>query len=323
MGHVHIQNQNQNQEEHKLMPNSSITHKNKQQQQSIIIPSPSSSLLAQQENNDFFSMLNLNSPSSTLTRHQRRRNSAKRRALSSSSSSKQRSAKKHSSVQDNGFSAISLPISLCGNNAHVLRRCVSDLCQSLEQSTPMMTAKESGLPPLPPKLTRCMSADVKSVSHSLNTEDNTPDSKRLKRMKDRLREMKQWWDDVMKEEEEEEGIEEEQEEKEESPVAEEDKDLSQLQITIPQSPVAEDDKFISQDECGEDFEEAVSVEWAEKCLSLTFKCPCGKGNEETSEVEYPLQVDHNPAKNKAEFTSEIGTSIQSMGSLLVAKKAEC
>jgi hypothetical protein len=175
MGHVHIQNQNQ--EEHKLMPNSSITHKNKQQQQSIIIPSSSSSLLAQQENNDFFSMLNLNSPSSTLTRHQRRRNSAKRRALSSSSSSEQRSAKKHSSVQDNGFSAISLPISLCGNNAHVLRRCVSDLCQSSEQSTPMMTAKESGLPPLPPKLTRCMSADVKSVSHSLNTEDNTPDSK--------------------------------------------------------------------------------------------------------------------------------------------------
>ncbi|MCI52949.1 hypothetical protein A2U01_0074195, partial [Trifolium medium] len=70
------------------------------------------------------------------------------------------------------FSAISLPISLCGNNAHVLRRCLSDLCQSSEQSTPMMTAKESGLPPLPP-----MSADVKSVSHSLNIENNTPDSK--------------------------------------------------------------------------------------------------------------------------------------------------
>ncbi|CAJ2668886.1 unnamed protein product [Trifolium pratense] len=260
MDHVHIQNQNQ--EEHNLMSNSSTTHKNKQQKSIIIPSSSSSSLLAQQENDDFFSMLNLNSPSSTLARHQRRRNSAKRRALSSSSSSEQRSAKKHSSVQDNGFSAISLPVSLCGN-AHVLRRCVSDLCQSSEKSMPMMTAKESGLPPLPPKLPRCMSADVKSVSHSLNTEDNTPDSKKLKRMKDRLREMKQWWDDVMKEEEEEEGIQEEQQEQEEK----------------VQSPVAEDDKDKSQDEFGEDIEEAVSVEWAEKCLSLTFKCPCGKGNE--------------------------------------------
>lgn len=27
----------------------------------------------------------------------------------------------------------------------------------------------------------------------------------------------------------------------------------------------------------EDQEEAVSAEWAEKCLSIHFKCPCGKG----------------------------------------------
>ena len=36
-----------------------------------------------------------------------------------------------------------------------------------------------------------------------------------------------------------------------------------------------------QDEYGceeeEEYEEAVSVEWAEKCLSIHFKCPCGKG----------------------------------------------
>ena len=34
-----------------------------------------------------------------------------------------------------------------------------------------------------------------------------------------------------------------------------------------------------QDELGNDYEEAVSVEWIDKCLSLTFKCPCGKGYE--------------------------------------------
>lgn len=52
---------------------------------------------------------------------------------------------------------------------------------------------------------------------------------------------------------------------------------------------AEDDKVLSkvavwglmqmlmQDDDGGDAEEAVSVEWAEKCLSIHFKCPCGKG----------------------------------------------
>ncbi|AES98480.2 transmembrane protein, putative [Medicago truncatula] len=34
-----------------------------------------------------------------------------------------------------------------------------------------------------------------------------------------------------------------------------------------------------QDELGNDYKEAVSVEWIDKCLSLTFKCPCGKGYE--------------------------------------------
>ncbi|AET00204.2 hypothetical protein MTR_5g089450 [Medicago truncatula] len=33
------------------------------------------------------------------------------------------------------------------------------------------------------------------------------------------------------------------------------------------------------DELGNDYEEAVSVEWVDKSLSLTFKCPCGKGYE--------------------------------------------
>ena len=34
---------------------------------------------------------------------------------------------------------------------------------------------------------------------------------------------------------------------------------------------------LMQDDDGGDAEEAVSVEWAEKCLSIHFKCPCGKG----------------------------------------------
>ncbi|RHN56440.1 hypothetical protein MtrunA17_Chr5g0429531 [Medicago truncatula] len=37
--------------------------------------------------------------------------------------------------------------------------------------------------------------------------------------------------------------------------------------------------FLCSDELGNDYEEAVSVEWIDECLSLTFKCPCGKGYE--------------------------------------------
>lgn len=55
-------------------------------------------------------------------------------------------------------------------------------------------------------------------------------------MKDRLREMRQWWDELMNEEEE--KVEEQQEEveeleqKEESPVSEEEKVLSQVYVLI-------------------------------------------------------------------------------------------
>lgn len=141
--HHHIQNQ----EEHTLIPNSHT----------------------QQENNDLFSMLRLNT-SSTSTHHHQHKNSTKRRSPPSSSTA-ERSAKKHSfDHQDftrNGFSAISLPFSLRGN---VLRRCVSTPEQS---ATPPMV-KGAGLPPLHPNLRRCLSADAKSISRSLSSEESAP-----------------------------------------------------------------------------------------------------------------------------------------------------
>ncbi|XP_058739231.1 DNA polymerase delta subunit 3-like [Vicia villosa] len=236
--HHHLQNQ----EDHILIPNS---HN-------------------QQENNDLYSMLNPNSSStSTHHHHHKQHSSSTKRRSPPSSSTLERSAKKHSFDQEdftrNGFSAITLPFSLHGN---VLRRCISNPEQSAV--TPMV--KGAGLPPLHPNLRRCLSADAKSVSRALSSEESAPaDSMRLKRMKDRLKEMKQWWDEVMKEEDEE--VEEEQQQQEEE------------QEEKEQSPVVEEDKVLSQDELGEDVEEAVRVEWAEKCLSLTFKCPCSKGYE--------------------------------------------
>lgn len=79
-------------------------------------------------------------------------------------------------------------------------------------------------------------------------------------MRDRLIEMKQWCDEVMREEDEEDDCE----------GAEDEKVLSKVAVLGLM-------QMLMQDDDGGDAEEAVSVEWAEKCLSIHFKCPCGKG----------------------------------------------
>nr|KYP68705.1 hypothetical protein KK1_022346 [Cajanus cajan] len=158
----------------------------------------------------------------------------------SPSSSAQPSAKKLFCDQEDlslhGFSAVHVPLNLHslltkGRSSPVLRRCVSDPC---------CPPRPSALPPLPPTFRRSVSDLSPLPLPCINCEENTaPDSlvwtvleKRLRRMKDRLKEMKQLWDEVMEDNDQEDGG-------------------------------------------GEDF----SVEWAEKCLSIIFRCPCGKGYE--------------------------------------------
>ncbi|AES89322.1 hypothetical protein MTR_4g072520 [Medicago truncatula] len=236
-------------------------------------------------------------PTSSMPHHHTHNNTVKRRSPSSSSYH-QPSSKKHSfdasNLTRNGFSAITIPFSLRGN---ALSRCVSDPCTFPDQSMPVK-GPSTALQPLPP-ISRCISevidpTEVKeAVARYLNcAEKTTPesDSMRLKRMKDRLKEMKKVWDEVMEVEEENEKDQEE----EPSPDAEDEKEQEQEQEEHSlDSFVAEDEKVISQshlfnyvesggygkDELGNDYEEAVSVEWVDKCLSLTFKCPCGKGYE--------------------------------------------
>ncbi|GAU25747.1 hypothetical protein TSUD_216790 [Trifolium subterraneum] len=202
--------------------------------------------------------------------------SVKRRRSRPSSSSDQRSSKKHSLDQEklarNGFSAITLPISLCGN---VLRGSVSDPSYTLQEQT-MPVKGSSGLPPRPP-ISRCNSevidpATVKAaVSNCLKSEENSPisrcnseviDPATVKAAVSHCLKSEEKASPDSKEKEQDEEEEKEQEEEEYSLVAEEDKVPSQ-----------------SQDEFGADYEEAISVEWVEKCLSLTFRCPCGKGYE--------------------------------------------
>ncbi|KEH34250.1 hypothetical protein MTR_3g463670 [Medicago truncatula] len=190
--------------------------------------------------------------SSMLGHHHTHNNSVKRRSPSSSSPH-QPSSKKHSfdasNLTRNGFSAITLPFSLRGN---ALRCCVADPCTLPDQAMPVK-GSSTALPPLPP-IRRCISEVIdplevkEAVACYLNSaEKTTPesDSMRLKRMKDRLKEMKKVWDEVMEDEEENEK--EQEQEEEPSPDAEDEKDeKEQEEEHSLNSFVAEDEKVISQ-----------------------------------------------------------------------------
>ncbi|XP_052729461.1 uncharacterized protein LOC128195550 [Vigna angularis] len=218
------------------------------------------------EPTDLLSMMHLNNgcchrqpPCSAVN------NPMKRRSPPSCSFSGEPSTKKlfcdQEDLSHHGFSAVPIPLNLNSlvnkrRSFPVLRRCVSDPCRPPAPAPPTPAERGSGLPPLPPGLRRSVS-DLSTPSPSLNAEETaTPDSVKLRRMKERLKEMRQWWDEVMKDDEEENVREEEE------------------------CIAAEDEKVLPQDDLGAgDSEEAVSVEWAEKCVSLGFRCPCGKGYE--------------------------------------------
>ncbi|KAF7825124.1 mitochondrial fission regulator 1 [Senna tora] len=210
-------------------------------------------------------------------------NSMKRRSPESdfeSTRAKKPSFEQEDLTRRHGFTAIPLPLSLetlatihnAKSAVPVLRRCISDpysppssavygapatADQAPSSTLGSPTGSASRLPPRPPpSLKRCVS-DISTVPNSPDkTISLTPSvgDMRLRRMKDRLREMRHWWDEVMQEDGEEE-VEE---------------DAYEGHKAISNN---------SKDECvmGGGAEEVVSVEWVEKCLSIHFKCPCGKG----------------------------------------------
>ncbi|KAF5946581.1 hypothetical protein HYC85_016809 [Camellia sinensis] len=206
--------------------------------------------------------------------------SMKRRSPSSSSSSlqepKSKKISRHPSstliVGDHllqGFTKLHLPIP-------TLHRCVSDPINSpgtTNTNNPTNTngfvnplssqnAKTPSPPPPPPpnaKPTSSASATLRrSLSDPIPTPTPppdsiqclTPNSKRLKRMRDRMKEMSQWWDEVM-EGEKERG-------------SEDDNNNGAPEKLQDESETTE---------C----EEAVSVERSGKWLIVHIKCSCGKG----------------------------------------------
>ncbi|RDX90324.1 hypothetical protein CR513_27831, partial [Mucuna pruriens] len=209
------------------------------------------------ENTDLFSMMHLTNGCGHCQPPCSAANNPMKRRSPPSSSSGEPSAKKLFCDQEDltlhGFSTIPIPLNLNSlvnkrPSVPVLRRCVSDPYH------PPAPSRASRLPPLPqPSLRKSLSeltpSPDKALSRLGSEETAAPDSVRLRKMKERFKEMRQWWDQVMKDDEDE-------------------------------CAVAQHDKLIPQDDLGgEDSEEAVSVEWADKCLSLVFRCPCGKGYE--------------------------------------------
>ncbi|KAL1322634.1 hypothetical protein AAHE18_14G210300 [Arachis hypogaea] len=217
-------------------------------------------------------------------------------------SSAERRSKRHFWDQDSpdlqGFSSVSLPMSiaaLTGNSSDghpVLRRCVSDptkpptSAKGFSGSSPA-AGTGSGLPPLPPSLRRTVSdvtpSPPKILSRSLSSEETTtPDFSMVQKMKERFKEVLQLCHKALESEEEEEeeggGEKEEVEGKENEEKEEEGKvrgggeEEEFGECVVAEVPPQDNDNWKGE-------EEAVSVEWADRCVRIIFRCPCGRGYE--------------------------------------------
>ncbi|KAL3642084.1 hypothetical protein CASFOL_012899 [Castilleja foliolosa] len=99
----------------------------------------------------------------------------------------------------------------------------------------------------------------------------SPSTKRLKRMKERLREMSQWWNQVVSEGDEEET---ESENYFNDNIQKED---SENGMENPSQKINQIPKDESENEMQNASQEAVWVEKNGECLVIHFKCPCGTG----------------------------------------------
>ncbi|XP_061994020.1 uncharacterized protein LOC133711963 [Rosa rugosa] len=205
------------------------------------------------------------------------------------------SAPDPSSLLGFGYSKISLPL----HHPHpLLRRCISDPYtppappqtnpflsaghspddrNPPKTSSPFPTHFNSSLPPLPPPqaptLRRSVSdlnpSPAKTFSRSsssnemsVETDSDSPNSKRLKRMKGRLKEMSEWCRQLMREEDL------EQDEELEIGAGQDIPDIDATQ-DIPNDTSTEDSSE-------KEFSESVSVEKKDDSLVIHFRCHCDK-----------------------------------------------
>ncbi|MBA0618750.1 hypothetical protein Godav_028048 [Gossypium davidsonii] len=155
-----------------------------------------------------------------------------------------------------GFSKIPLPLLQRSTSDPYTptKPSLSDTAKALEDTPLSKGSASSSLPPRAPVLSRSISDPIfspaKSLSRSSSSyemgveliKEESPSAKRLKRMKERMKEMSNWWGEAMRE----------------------------VEDVLCTTEAIKDN--------GEpDCEEAVRVEKIGECLDLHFKCPCGKG----------------------------------------------
>nr|GMD74438.1 uncharacterized serine-rich protein C215.13-like [Ipomoea batatas]GME10234.1 uncharacterized serine-rich protein C215.13-like [Ipomoea batatas] len=134
----------------------------------------------------------------------------------------------------------------------------------LSDPSPVNNSESRNRPPIPP-LHRCLSdptaAALEFRPQTIKSPaQESPNTKRVKRMKDRLKQMREWWDQVLQEEDEE----------------EEEEDSYAIANAAEDNNSKEEDK-------GEEAKTSEESVWVEEKggegLVIHFKCPCNKGYE--------------------------------------------
>ncbi|KAF9683449.1 hypothetical protein SADUNF_Sadunf04G0014800 [Salix dunnii] len=162
-----------------------------------------------------------------------------------------------------GFSKIPLPI--CSTDP-VLRRCHSDPCSPpnvanlVLQSPPGSSKKGSAsLPPKPPFRRSVSDLSPNNILSRSSSSNGSSSFKWLKKMRDSMNEINQWWDEIMPDTDE---------------VFSEPCDFDEeAEKSGPEDNPAD---AIEKSDSMTNNEESVCVEKTGDCFIVHFKCPCGK-----------------------------------------------
>ncbi|KAI4303944.1 hypothetical protein MLD38_039521 [Melastoma candidum] len=135
----------------------------------------------------------------------------------------------------------------------------------------------SSLPPLPPPLRRTLSEPTplpnelfpkSNVDSDGAAAEQSPNTKRIEKMKLRMREMGEWWAQVLREAEELDKGEDHQDRL--------NQECPRTHDPLVQGGTTDEEQDATEKETEKETQEAISVEILGGCLSIKFSCPCNK-----------------------------------------------
>ncbi|XP_050374340.1 uncharacterized protein LOC126791886 [Argentina anserina] len=173
----------------------------------------------------------------------------------------------------------------------LLRRCISNL-DSHSPHTDAVASPPSVVSTLPPHPTHhravsepTFSPAAKSASRTSSSsgdDDDSPSTKRkLKRIKDRFREMTLWFEQVMLEDVDDDDDDAIQVDQEKAPETLQEEQEQEVQVINNAEPSDENVQglvitAVTEEDCDQKrFEESVSVEKVGECIVIHFSCHCG------------------------------------------------